>query len=397
MKTSIGNNLRKAAVLVAAVDANTAEQILAQLPSRQATLVRHAADGLDDVTAEERRHVLEEFMQSGPHMSRESTAGVKLDRLLAQKLATSPQQQSDDLPLPAQAENSVASVPFQSLQHASGDALAPLLSREHPQTIAVILSHLPAQVAAEALARLHPRLQAMVAHRLVDLDETDPEILREIENELENTWQATSKSAHRRSAGVAALQSIFQAACPGDRKQLLDNLTFHDKQLANVVAKKGTPQIESASVPRQLNATPKSGATPFPEKPITPNCTSTSHKTVMRDEQLVARENVRAPARRPKESFESGASSELKFVDLTRLDDQALRALLTNVHPELIKLALIGANRQFVTRVLALFPAPHARVLRNQFEKVEPIRLSDVEQAQREIAELAAHAIHVAL
>ena len=50
----------------------------------------------------------------------------------------------------------VAENKFEVLHHADGAALAPLLAGEHPQTIAVVLSRLPVESAAEVLLRLHP-------------------------------------------------------------------------------------------------------------------------------------------------------------------------------------------------------------------------------------------------
>ena len=111
--------------------------------------------------------------------------------------------------------------------------MARVLAGERPQTIALVLSHLPPQQAGSVLARLQPALQNVVVHRLVDLEETDPEILREVEQALQSRLSEQVQMQRRRVAGLAAVAGILEAS-EGRRRemQILDNLARHDRALA---------------------------------------------------------------------------------------------------------------------------------------------------------------------
>ncbi len=95
-----------------------------------------------------------------------------------------------------------------------------------------MLSHLPPARAGNVLARLPESVQVEVVHRLVDLEETDPEILREVEEALRGRLTEHVQPQRRRVAGLQAVAGILQAAdgCTGIR--ILDNLARDDRMLA---------------------------------------------------------------------------------------------------------------------------------------------------------------------
>jgi flagellar motor switch protein FliG len=64
--------------------------------------------------------------------------------------------------------------------------------------------------------------------------------------------------------------------------------------------------------------------------------------------------------------------------------------VLRQAPAEIVRLALVGIENDFLGRVLNLLPASEARLLRKQLDNLGPTRLSDVEQAQQELAKLAA-------
>ncbi len=57
---------------------------------------------------------------------------------------------------------------------------------EHPQTIAVILSHLPSNYGAEILKGLPPERQVQVVKRIAHMGQTNPDVVREVERGLES-------------------------------------------------------------------------------------------------------------------------------------------------------------------------------------------------------------------
>ena len=108
----------------------------------------------------------------------------------------------------------------------------PLLEREHPQAIALVLAHLPAERAGHVLARLPAAMQTDVIRRLVDLEETDPHVVRDVERAVA-AWLNRRQPARRRVAGMEAVSAILNASDGSARRQILNNLATHNRPLAH--------------------------------------------------------------------------------------------------------------------------------------------------------------------
>jgi flagellar motor switch protein FliG len=305
------DGLRKAAVLVSSLAAADADALLEQMGETQAARVRQLMVDLGDIDPAEQQQVLEEFFRVGPMQPKSEPAGIELDGRLARKLGlpqhpSLPDDEPDDGP------------PFQFLEEAEADKLARVLAGERPQTAALVLSHLSAMQAGAVLTRLPPQQQAEVIRRLVDLEETDAGVLREVERALQSRLSQQVQMQRRRVAGLAAVDGILKAAGNHVAVQILGNLAHYDRALAE-----------------------RFGPPP------------------------------------------------LKFDRLEDLDDDALAAVLQAAEPELVQLALIGAPPAVIDRFLAGIPPIEADRVRYELDHPGPIRLSDVEAARQQLADLA--------
>jgi flagellar motor switch protein FliG len=79
----------------------------------------------------------------------------------------------------------------------------------------------------------------------------------------------------------------------------------------------------------------------------------------------------------------------LEFDDFAELDDTALARIFRSADPEVALLALCGAGRDLVDRILGRLPVREARTLRQRMEQLGPTRLRDIESAQQRLAQLA--------
>jgi flagellar motor switch protein FliG len=197
--------LRKAAVLVASLDQATADALLDQLSPDEADLVRRLVVSLEEIDADEQQAAIGQFLGN--------------DAVEDDRPSPSPAPVRED-------------PPFQFLHEARPEQLLPLLKEERPQTIAVVVSHLPPEQAAELLFLLEPALQNDVMRRLVDLEEADPATLRELEQGLEERVARHVQTERRRTAGLTALIDILEAAGSPWQGKLQANLIEHAPQLA---------------------------------------------------------------------------------------------------------------------------------------------------------------------
>src|SRR5207247_90107 len=143
------SQLRKAAILVASLGREPAEALVRQMSPAQSQALRQAVEQLGAIEPAEQNEVLEEFFRIGPLVPDKQPSGIELDSQLAQELAamaSSLGARAEELRSPG------GGVPFRFLHEAPAHSLAPFLEREHPQTIAVVISNLPSDRAAEILA-----------------------------------------------------------------------------------------------------------------------------------------------------------------------------------------------------------------------------------------------------
>ena len=126
--------------------------------------------------------------------------------------------------------------PFRFLAETSSDALARYLEREHPQTVAVVLSHLTSDRAADVLALLPAQFQGEVTLRLVHLDDTHPEVLADIERGMQSWMLEQSQALRRRTAGLATLRGILAASTDRAKQNILQSLAQRDQRLASKLA-----------------------------------------------------------------------------------------------------------------------------------------------------------------
>jgi flagellar motor switch protein FliG len=244
---------------------------------------------------------------------------------------------------------------FEFLESAPIRSLVPYLAREHAQTIAVVLSHLEPTRAAAVLAELPQQIQADVLERLSNLGETDPETVRVLEHELEVWMQQRSSAPAGRMRRKDAVASILSAANANARQRIVDNLTARNAALA-----------------RQL--------WPSPAKPEPKQANSY---------QIIS-QRVSAPRPVPRALRPTPAPKAIAFDDLIHLDNRSLARLLQTSDANLLAIALVGSRDEFVERICDQMPKGMAKKFRRELRRLGPTRLSDVEAAQRAIAELAA-------
>lgn len=224
--------IRKAAVLVSSLDRRTADAVLDQMDAKEAQLVREAMVRLETIDPKEQQRVIEEFLGTGPSRKPTEDAGVELDPGLARRLQMPATPPRPSRSAPAQRAADGDTKPFRFLQQAECDNLVRLLFHERPQTIALVLSHLPPRQAGDVLVRLPADTQAEVCRRLIDLEETDPIILEEVEQALQARLVEPVNMERRRVAGLSAVTGILEASTDDVGMQILDNLSSHDHGLA---------------------------------------------------------------------------------------------------------------------------------------------------------------------
>ena len=176
------DGLTKAAILLMTLETGVASQLLKQLTPESVEEVTRELAGLGRVPAELRSAVVAEFYSLSVASQYINEGGLDYARVL---LKESLDSQSAGRVL-QQIQTQVQKTPFVFLQKAESENLLTFIQDEHPQTIALIVSHLPHHKAAEILAGLPMQKQIEVVKRIANMEQTNPEVIREVERGLES-------------------------------------------------------------------------------------------------------------------------------------------------------------------------------------------------------------------
>src|SRR4029434_5792186 len=147
-------HLRKAAILLLSLSEDQVAGLLAKLTAHEVELVSAEIARLGEPTGDEQQAVISEFAAANP-------SSPVHDRHASASL-----------------------LPFSELANVDPQDLLLLVRDENPQTIALILSHLPPAHAARIVQAMPLEMALTVLRRVADLGPTSPDVVLEVERVL---------------------------------------------------------------------------------------------------------------------------------------------------------------------------------------------------------------------
>jgi flagellar motor switch protein FliG len=127
--------------------------------------------------------------------------------------------------------------PFEFLRKSDPRQLANFLQNEQPQTIALILSHLPATQSAEVMSSMNEEMQVDIAMRIATMDRTPPEIVQRVEEILQMRMSSVISQEYTTVGGTPYLVEILTSVDRATEREILDRLEVEDAAIADEVRK----------------------------------------------------------------------------------------------------------------------------------------------------------------
>jgi len=305
--------LAKAAILLVSLDTDVAARLMAGLDREQVEQVSMEVARLGDVPGETRRQVLEEFYQRCLASHYIEEGGIEYARTLLERSLSSKESNRilEDL------EQTIYGSPFHFLQKTDPVNIAAFIQDEHPQTIALVLSYLPGQIAGQVLENLPAKKQVEVARRVATMEQTSPETIREVEQGLSERLSTIMGQNLRRTGGTAAVADILNNVSRTVEKSVLESIEEENPDLA---------------------------------------------------------ENIR------KQMF--------TFADLLLVNDKGIQALLKEIEPDELALALKTASDEVKNKIFSNMSERAGTNVKEEMEYMGPMRVTDVQAAQQRIVDI---------
>ena len=220
----------KVAILMISLGQETTAEVMKYLTEVEVESIAQKIAELEVVTTEQEDEVLEEFEQmliAGQYVSQ---GGMDFARGALEK-AMGPRKAQALL----DRVSSTTSSGFYMMRNVDPNQIIPFISKEHPQTIALILSQLESVQAAGVINGLSEELQADVSYRIATMESISPQVLREMEDSLAENLQSILSGQVTEIGGPKAVAEILNRTGRSTEKAVLERLDAQDPELAEDV------------------------------------------------------------------------------------------------------------------------------------------------------------------
>ena len=305
----------RAAIFLLSLGEDAAAEVLKHMGPKEVQKVGAAMAALTNVTREQLEQVMQEFSEE---VASQTALGIGSEEYIRKVMidALGEDKANNMIDRILLGRNTKG---LEQLKWMDARAVAEIIRLEHPQIMAIVLSYLDPDHAAEVLNFLPDRVRADVILRIATLDGIQPSALAELDEIMERQFTGGKDSV--KSTGVGGIKSAA------------DILNFVDSSVEAEIME------------------------------------------MVKDADAELGQEIQ----------------DLMFVfdNLADVDDQGIQALLREISSETLIIALKGADEAVKEKIFKNMSKRAAEMLRDDLEAKGPVRVSEVEAAQKEILSVA--------
>ena len=223
--------IQKCAVLMVALGEERAAEIFRHLSPTEVEALSLEIAKAPKVPSEVCDDVVTEAVQSVLAEDYVAEGGVDYARSLLQKSLGGDLAEEIIARLSATIERR----PFEFLRRTPPEQIHVFLKNESPQTIALVVASVHSTLAARVLAELPADLQADVALRIATMSETNPDVIRDIEQGLRLKLANVVGQEFAAAGGVDALAEILNRAGRSTERNVVGAISESDQELADEI------------------------------------------------------------------------------------------------------------------------------------------------------------------
>jgi flagellar motor switch protein FliG len=223
-------DIRKAAILLMSLPEDQAGALMSKLAPKQVEQVSIEIAKLGRLTNDEQETVIREFANANPNALGLSGGGIDLAKSLVEKALGSKASPTLDV-----VRQSIEALPFGFLKKVDPQNLLTFIIDEHPQTIALVLSHLPPAYGAEIVKGLPAERQLAVIRRIAHMGQTNPEVIHEVERGLESRMASLMQQSFEKAGGIDSVAEILNVSDRATERALLESLSQDDPDLVEEI------------------------------------------------------------------------------------------------------------------------------------------------------------------
>ena len=308
------NGVSRAAILLMALGEDAASKVMQHMEPKEVQSVGSAMAALKNVSKDQVSEVLNNFVTT---VEKQTGLGLGTDdyvrKVLVQALGEDKAGGMIDRIL-----RGANTKGLETLKWMDPRAVAEIIRLEHPQIIAIVLSYLDPDQAAEVIAYFPERVRVDVLMRIATIDGIQPTALAELNEIMEKQFSGNTNVKTSTVGGVKTAANILNFMETSIEAEIMDNIKEIDGDLGQSI-------------------------------------------------------------------------QDLMFVfdNLLDVSDRDIQTILREISSESLVLALKGAEEELKEKIFRNMSKRAAEMLRDDLEAKGPVKLSEVEGAQKEILSIA--------
>ena len=226
------NGRQKVAIVCMALGADAAAKLTQRMSAEEVDAISFEIARMDNVTGPTVESVLDEWLTRMLAADSLATGGLQVARDILEKAfgARKAQQVLERI----QSQLTSASG-LHRLRNADPQQLGNMVRGEHPQTVALILTHLEPQHTASVLKELDTEIGAEVVLRMARMEKVSPDLLQIIERSLGSETDLHVQQGMSASGGPAAVAAVMNFTPASLEKALLDGVHAKDAALCEQI------------------------------------------------------------------------------------------------------------------------------------------------------------------
>lgn len=222
---------QKAAVLLMSMDVDVAAKVFQELDIKEVENIAVEITNMKELNPSVIEQVIEEFYQLMTASNYLVVGGIEYAQLILERSYGI--DKARDIIEKIRVLTTVRG--FKVLKNADPQQLANFLAKEHPQTIALILSHLPSDQSADVLSEFEDALRSDVILRIAKLGKVSPAIISEIEHVVDEIAETTLSQDLAAAGGTHMVANILNKSNNQVAKAIMENIEEQDYAMANEI------------------------------------------------------------------------------------------------------------------------------------------------------------------
>ena len=226
--------LKKAAILLICLGEDLATQLMRELTDEEIFKVTRCMADIEHIPDDLRQRIIEDF-----ELAAESQAGLVVKgQEFAKKLIASTGSKTRETSLMKQFVSGTEARPLETIAKMQPTMVAGLLEREHPQTLALVLSTQSTEHAGAIIAKLPEDKRADVVYRIATLDTVSPAVIDRIEEALsKEIGIVVGGQEQREVGGLKKVVEILDSMTDNLDGEILESLEEVDPEMVENIRK----------------------------------------------------------------------------------------------------------------------------------------------------------------